>query len=127
MKLESLDLNLLLVFDALATERSVTQAAAKVGLEPTRLEQRARPAAALFRDPLFERSAGQMQPTPRARQLLVPFSEAISKLREALETQAGFANASPPRARRSPDYRFFLRETISPVLGGKPRANPTTP
>ena len=32
MKLESLDLNLLLVFDALATERSVTQAAAKVGL-----------------------------------------------------------------------------------------------
>ena len=32
MKLESLDLNLLLVFDALATERSVTRAAAKVGL-----------------------------------------------------------------------------------------------
>ena len=40
---------------------------------------------------------------------------------------AGFANASPPRARRSPDYRFFLRETISPVLGGNPSANPTTP
>lgn len=31
-----------------------------------------------------------MQPTPRARQLLTPLSEAISKLREAFETQAAF-------------------------------------
>ena len=31
-----------------------------------------------------------MQPTPRARQLLAPLSEAISKLREAFETQAAF-------------------------------------
>ena len=90
MKLESLDLNLLLVFDALATERSVTQAAAKVGLSQPALSNALARLRALFRDPLFERSAGQMQPTPRARQLLVPFSEAISKLREALETQAAF-------------------------------------
>ena len=90
MKLESLDLNLLLVFDALATERSVTQAAAKVGLSQPALSNALARLRALFRDPLFERSAGQMQPTPRARQLLVPFSEAISKLREALEPQAAF-------------------------------------
>jgi len=31
-----------------------------------------------------------MQPTPRARQLLIPLSEAISKLREAFETQSAF-------------------------------------
>ena len=90
MKLESLDLNLLLVFDALATERSVTQAAAKVGLSQPALSNALARLRALFRDPLFERRAGQMQPTPRARQLLVPLSEAISKLREALETQAAF-------------------------------------
>ena len=90
MKLESLDLNLLLVFDALATERSVTQAAAKVGLSQPALSNALARLRALFRDPLFERSAGQMQPTPRARQLLVPFSEAISKMREALEPQAAF-------------------------------------
>jgi len=90
MKLESLDLNLLLVFDALATERSVTQAAAKIGLSQPALSNALARLRALFRDPLFERSAGQMQPTPRARQLLVPFSEAISKMREALEPQAAF-------------------------------------
>jgi len=90
MKLESLDLNLLLVFDALATERSVTRAAAKVGLSQPALSNALARLRALFRDPLFERSAGQMQPTPRARQLLTPLSEAISKLREAFETQAAF-------------------------------------
>ena len=68
MKLESLDLNLLLVFDALATERSVTRAAAKVGLSQPALSNALARLRALFRDPLFERSAGQMQPTPRARQ-----------------------------------------------------------
>jgi len=90
MKLESLDLNLLLVFDALATERSVTRAAAKVGLSQPALSNALARLRVLFRDPLFERSAGQMQPTPRARQLLAPLSEAISKLREAFETQAAF-------------------------------------
>src|SRR5437867_4878030 len=90
MKLESLDLNLFLVFDALATERSVTQAAAKIGLSQPALSNALARLRILFRDPLFERVGGQMQPTPRARQLLAPLSEAVSKLREALETQAAF-------------------------------------
>lgn len=90
MKLESIDLNLLLVFDALSTEQSVTQAAAKVGLSQPALSNALARLRSLFGDPLFERTAGQMQPTPRARQLLAPLSEAIAKLREALETQAAF-------------------------------------
>ena len=69
---------------------SVTRAAAKVGLSQPALSNALARLRALFRDPLFERSAGQMQPTPRARQLLIPLSEAISKLREAFETQAAF-------------------------------------
>ncbi len=90
MKLEAIDLNLLVVFDALATERSVTQAAAKVGLSQPALSNALARLRGLFDDPLFERTGGQMQPTPRARQLLVPLSEAIAKLRETLETQTAF-------------------------------------
>jgi DNA-binding transcriptional LysR family regulator len=90
MKLESLDLNLLLVFDALATERSVTQAAAKIGLSQPALSNALARLRSLLGDPLFERVGGQMQPTPGARQLLAPLSEAIAKLREALETQPAF-------------------------------------
>jgi len=90
MKLESLDLNLLLVFEALATECSVTRAATKIGLSQPALSNALARLRILFRDPLFERSGGQMQPTPRARQLLPPLSEAIAKLRETFETQAAF-------------------------------------
>lgn len=90
MKLESLDLNLLLIFDALATERSVTQAAAKVGLSQPALSNALARLRTVFHDPLFERSGGKMQPTPRALQLFGPLSEAISKLREALETHGAF-------------------------------------
>jgi DNA-binding transcriptional LysR family regulator len=103
MKLESLDLNLLLVFDALATERSVTQAAAKIGLSQPALSNALARLRTLFGDPLFERTGGQMQPTPRSRQLLAPFSEAIAKLREALETQTAF--------RPEASEREFLIET----------------
>ena len=90
MKLESIDLNLLLVFEALATERSVTQAAAKIGLSQPALSNALARLRVLFHDPLFERSSGRMEPTPRARQLLGPLSEAVAQLREALETQAAF-------------------------------------
>lgn len=90
MKLESLDLNLLLVFDALASERHVTRAAAKVGLSQPALSNALARLRTLFHDPLFERVGGQMQPTPRASQLLVPLGEVMAKLREALEPQAAF-------------------------------------
>lgn len=90
MKLESVDLNLLLVFDALATERSVTMAAAKIGLSQPALSNALARLRALFKDQLFERVGGQMQPTARARQLLAPLGEAIAKLREAIEAQAAF-------------------------------------
>lgn len=90
MKLESLDLNLLLVFDALATERSVTQAAARIGLSQPALSNALARLRSLFADPLFERVGGQMRPTPRARQLLAPLSEAIAKLRKSIEPPEAF-------------------------------------
>lgn len=90
IKLEAFDLNLLLVFDALASERSVTQAAAKIGLSQPALSNALARLRELLGDPLFERVAGRMQPTLRARQLLAPLNEAIAKVREALETQTAF-------------------------------------
>jgi DNA-binding transcriptional LysR family regulator len=97
MKLESIDLNLLLVFDALATERSVTRAAAKIGLSQPALSNALARLRSLFRDQLFERTGGKMQPTLRARQLLAPISEAIIKLREALEPQTAFQPGASER------------------------------
>jgi DNA-binding transcriptional LysR family regulator len=90
MKLESIDLNLLLVFDALAAERSVTKAAVKIGLSQPALSNALARLRSLFGDHLFERAGGQMQATPRAQQLLPSISEAIANLREALEPPGAF-------------------------------------
>jgi DNA-binding transcriptional LysR family regulator len=90
MKLETIDLNLLLVFDALASERHVTRAATKLGLSQPALSNALARLRTLLDDPLFERVGGRMEPTPRARQLLAPLSEAIAKMREALERPTPF-------------------------------------
>jgi DNA-binding transcriptional LysR family regulator len=90
MKLSGMDLNLLLAFDVLATEGSVTKAAAKLNISQpamsgalARLRQR-------FDDPLFVRVGRQMRPTPRARQLARPIAAALATLREALEPSERF-------------------------------------
>jgi DNA-binding transcriptional LysR family regulator len=90
MKLDSIDLNLLLAFDVLATERNVTRAAARLNVSQPAMSGSLSRLRALFGDRLFVRAAGEMQPTPRARQLVAPISEAIARLREALEPGARF-------------------------------------
>ncbi|HET9232826.1 MAG TPA: LysR family transcriptional regulator [Candidatus Eisenbacteria bacterium] len=90
MNLESIDLNLLLAFDALATESSVTRAAAKLNMSQPAMSGALARLRQHFEDPLFVRTRGQMRATPRARQLSRPIASAIATLREALESEARF-------------------------------------
>jgi DNA-binding transcriptional LysR family regulator len=85
MKLHSMDLNLLLAFDALAEEQSVTRAAARLGMSQPAMSGALARLRLLLGDPLFVRSRGRMRPTPRARQLAAPIGAAIARLRDAIE------------------------------------------
>ncbi len=111
MKLESVDLNLLLVFDALATERHVTRAALKIGLSQPALSNALARLRKLFSDPLFVRVGGKMQPTPRAQRLLPPLSEAISTLRDALETKVRFQPEASER-----EFRVATNDHVEALL-----------
>lgn len=95
--LRSLDLNLLLVFDAVYNQRSISKAAQVLSLsQPTvsnalaRLRQR-------LGDPLFERGAGGMQPTPRARVLAEPIRAALGVLERGLRGTEVFDYANADR------------------------------
>lgn len=84
MNLRSLDLNLLLIFDAVYGERSISRAAEKLHLSQptvsnalTRLRER-------LNDPLFERSAQGMLPTMRAKSLAEPIRQALDLLEGGL-------------------------------------------
>ncbi|HEX8171643.1 MAG TPA: LysR family transcriptional regulator [Thermoanaerobaculia bacterium] len=87
MKLEAIDLNLLLVFEALVAEQNVTRAAERVGLTQPAVSAALSRLRRLLGDPLFERSGGRMQPTARARQLIGPIGDALARIRVALEAQ----------------------------------------
>lgn len=64
--LSRVDLNLLVVFDAMVAEGHATRAAQRLGLTQPAVSHALNRLRALFGDPLFVRSPGGMKPTPAA-------------------------------------------------------------
>lgn len=90
MNLRSLDLNLLLVFDAIYNERSISKAARKLNLsQPTVSNALARLRECL-QDPLFERSSQGMLPTARAKVIAKPIRQALDVLDRGLRGEENF-------------------------------------
>jgi DNA-binding transcriptional LysR family regulator len=88
--LQTLDLNLLRVFDAVARERHVTRAAERLNLsQPAVSNALARLRAALG-DELFLRRPGGVEPTALALALAGPVAEMLDRLRDMLEVRAPF-------------------------------------
>jgi DNA-binding transcriptional LysR family regulator len=97
MNLRSLDLNLLLVFDAVYGERSISKAATRLHLsQPTVSNALARLRVRL-EDPLFERSAHGMAPTPKAKKLAEPIRQALNMLERGLRDDDAFDFAQSDR------------------------------
>lgn len=78
--LAKLDLNLLVALDALLTERSVTRAAARIGLSQSAMSHALARLRATFSDELLTRAPDGMRPTPRALALIEPMQAALSQI-----------------------------------------------
>jgi DNA-binding transcriptional LysR family regulator len=83
--LASLDLNLLVVFDAIMQEKSVTKAAQRLGLSQPALSHALTRLRYMLKDDLFIPTPAGMAPTPRAEQLSNPLKEALDTVRDAIE------------------------------------------
>lgn len=86
----ALDLNLLVVLEALLAERSVTRAAQRLGLSQPAVSNALGRLRVLFGDPLFVRTSGNMEPTPRALELAQPIAQALDTIRRALSVGTAF-------------------------------------
>ncbi|WP_293369918.1 LysR family transcriptional regulator [Phenylobacterium sp.] len=86
-KLNAFDLNLLLVFDAMLRERSVTKAASDLGLSQPAMSHALNRLRLGLSDRLFVRSPEGMMPTPRAEQLSEPIRRALMDLQRTLEPE----------------------------------------
>lgn len=84
----NIDLNLLVVFDAIVQDGSLTRAGRRLGLSQPATSHALGRLRHMLHDELFIRSPDGMQPTPRAVQMAEPVREALSLLRLTLEPEA---------------------------------------
>jgi DNA-binding transcriptional LysR family regulator len=88
--LRSVDLNLLVVFDALMAERNVTRVAVRNGLSQPAVSKALNRLRYLFEDPLFIRRDRCMEPTPRAMELSGPIHGALTSISRTLARRSAF-------------------------------------
>ena len=90
MDFHGIDLNLLAAFDALIQERNVTRAATRVGVSQPAMSAALSRLRKLLGDPLFLRSPEGLVPTPKARELAGPLSQALAQIETVLVKKAVF-------------------------------------
>ena len=90
MDLREIDLNLLVVFNQLLLDRSVSKAAEKLGLSQPAVSNALKRLRAALKDELFLRTSRGMEPTPFALHLAEPVVYALNALQAAFTTRDSF-------------------------------------
>ena len=103
MNLRSLDLNLLVVLDALLDEAHVSRAADRLGLSQPAASAALQRCRHLFRDELLERGRGTMRLTPKAEALRSPLKSLLAGVTDLVD---------PPQAQLH-EIRQTLRMTMA--------------
>ena len=85
VNLATLDLRLLVVFDAVMIERNVSRAGARIGMSQSATSNALNRLRDLLADQLFVRTGAGMQPTPFALRFAPPIRQALQLCQGALE------------------------------------------
>lgn len=117
MNLAGVDLNLLVVFDALMAERHVTRAGERIGLSQPAMSAALNRLRHLLKDELFIRRSDGMHPTRRAIELAVPLRQALLQIQAALEQEI-FVPAEAKRTFKLAT-NDFAASVLLPSLGAR--------
>lgn len=90
LKLEDINLNLLVSLDALLEERNVTRAARRMGVTQSAMSHTLRRLRDLFEDELLVSGRDGMVLTPRAQRLAAPLHEELMELERVVRDEARF-------------------------------------
>jgi DNA-binding transcriptional LysR family regulator len=112
INLSRVDLNLLVALDALLTDRSVTRAAARVGLRQSAMSHNLARLRALLGDELLIRGPDGMQPTPRALALIDPVRIALAQITALVSRDEAFDARTAERS-----FRIGLTDSAEVLLG----------
>ncbi|HET7314488.1 LysR family transcriptional regulator [Salinisphaera sp.] len=97
VNIRDIDLNLLVMLDALLRERSVTRAAEAMHITQPAMSNALKRLRKLLGDPVLVRTAGGMQPTARAEQLRRPLRHALAQMEAAIAPNRAFEPATAER------------------------------
>ena len=109
--LRRFDLNLLVAFDILIAERSVTAAARRMGIGQPAMSNALSRLREMFGDPLLTRTPAGLQPTSRALDLVAPVSRILAELREEVFSTRAF---NPGTARRT--FRIGVSDQVEAAI-----------
>ena len=98
MDIRNVDLNLLVIFDAMARHRSVNKAGEAVGLSQPATSAALARLRVIFDDALFVRTGSRMEPTPRSLELAPAIHRVVETINTEILQPAAF---DPASARRS--------------------------
>ena len=97
MNINTLDLNLFLVFQAIYVTRSVTRAGDRLGLSQSAVSNALKRTRQRFNDPLFVRTPEGMVPTALAERLIGYVDHGLARLNEAIDQGRSFEAATSNR------------------------------
>lgn len=109
--LRHLDLNLLVIFEAIYATSNISHAATKLGVsQPTISNSLARLRQSLD-DPLFVRAGRGVKPTPKAVQLIIPVRNALATIASGV---AGGDDFDPATTKRH--FRVLMIDQLEPLV-----------
>lgn len=116
INLAAIDLNLLVAFEALLEQHSVTKAAEQLQIGQPAMSAALSRLRILFEDELFVRLGRQMQPTLKAQAIAPGILAALQQIRQAITASQTFEPTSSDRtfAIASSDYSSFV--LVPPLL-----------
>lgn len=122
--LRNVDLNLLVILDALLDERHVTRAALRIGLTQPSVSNALNRLRAVFGDELLVRTPSGMEPTPRALQLQRPMRRVLREIEKIVEEDSDFVPATAQnlfRLRMGDLHNVFF---LPPIIAEMERTAP---
>jgi DNA-binding transcriptional LysR family regulator len=125
INLAAIDLNLLVAFEALLEQRSVTKAAEQLQVGQPAMSASLNRLRTLFEDELFVRLGREMQPTLKAQAIAPGILAALQQIRQTFTASQAFEPASSDRAFTigSSDYTSFV--LVPPLLEFSRQAAPS--
>jgi DNA-binding transcriptional LysR family regulator len=126
----NLDLNLLVIFDTILSERNISRAAERLSLAQPTVSNALNRLRQITGDKLFVRTGRGMEPTPHAERMAQPLREALATLRSAVYARRQFDPASDRRTftlfLTDLGEAFFLPRLLAHLRGVAPGVKLTT-